>query len=55
MASTVQLRQQRLMAQLEKALVLEEQVIKQARHLNTGQLILPDHEELSGNCLFSRI
>ncbi len=42
LASTVQVRQQRLAVQLEKALALGEQVIKQARQVNAGQLILPD-------------
>lgn len=42
LAGTVRARQQRLAAQLEKALTLGEQVIKQARQVNAGQLILPN-------------
>ena len=42
LARTVQARQQRLEVQLERALALGEQIIKQARQVNAGQLILPD-------------
>ncbi len=42
LAGTVRARQQRLAAHLEKALALGEQVIKQARQVNAGQLILSD-------------
>jgi IS5 family transposase len=42
LAGTVKARRQRLAVQLEKALALGEQVIKQARQVNAGQLILPN-------------